>query len=193
MRCASQGEHLAAIVSLLGASTQDVRDRALLLVGVAGAFRRSELSGIQCDWISRTEQGISIALRKTKTDQESRGRSVLIPRNSGPTCPVAALNRWLEISGIKEGALFRPVSKTGRVFGSWLSASAIAMIVKRRTAQIGIDPQQYSGHSLRAGFVTSAAVAGLPVWKIKSQTGHVSDAVLGRYIRESEAESFLSC
>jgi integrase len=118
---------------------------------------------------------------------------VLIPRNSGPTCPVAALNRWLEISGIKEGALFRPVSKTGRVFGSWLSASAIAMIVKRRTAQIGIDPQQYSGHSLRAGFVTSAAVAGLPVWKIKSQTGHVSDAVLGRYIRESEAESFLSC
>ena len=179
-------EHLSAIISLLGNSTRDIRDRALLLVGFAGAFRRSELSGIQRDWISPTEQGISIALRKTKTDQESRGRSVVIPWGGGSIRPVAALQAWLEHSGIVEGALFRRISKTGKTLSEGLSASATATIVKRRAAQIGADPICFSGHSLRAGFATSAAVAGLPMWRIKRQTGHVSDAVLGAYIREAE-------
>ena len=85
-----------------------------------------------------------------------------------------------------EGPLFRPVSKAGKMLESRLSASAVAVIVKHRAAQIGLDPARYSGHSLRAGFATSAAAAGLPVWKIKGQTGHVSDAVLSRYIRETD-------
>lgn len=177
-------EHLSAIVSVLGGSTRDVRDRALLLIGFAGAFRRSELSAVDCNWIERTEQGIVITLPRSKTDQEGRGRSVAIPCVSGPICPVAALDEWLQASGIGGGPLFRPVSKAGRVLESRLSGSAVAIIVKHRVAQIGLDPTRYSGHSLRVGFATSAAAAGLPVWKIKGQTGHVSDAVLGRYIRE---------
>jgi len=179
-------EHLAAIISALGDSTRDIRDRALLLVGFAGAFRRSELAGIQCGWISRTKQGVSVALRKTKTDQESRGRSLAIPHVGGLTCPVAALEAWLRLSGLVEGALFRRVSKSGKILEESLSPSAIAAIVKRRAAQIGLNPIYFSGHSLRAGFATSAAVAGMPMWRIKRQTGHVSDVALDRYVREVE-------
>ncbi len=179
-------EHLSAIISILGNSTRDIRDRALLLVGFAGAFRRSELCSIQCNRIVRAEQGISIALRRTKTDQEGKGRCVVVPLVGGDICPVAALEAWLEVSGIKEGALFRRVTKSGSVRVEGLSPSAIATIVKRRAAQIGHDPTRLSGHSLRAGFATSAAIAGLPVWKIKRQTGHASDSVLGAYIREAD-------
>jgi integrase len=99
---------------------------------------------------------------------------------------VDALNAWLAMSGIVDGPLFRPVSKAGKVLGDPLSAGTVATIVKQRVAQIGLDPARYSGHSLRAGFATSAAAAGLPVWKIKGQTGHVSNAVLSRYIRETD-------
>ena len=177
-------EHLADIVSRLRRTTRDLRDRALLLVGFAGAFRRSELTAVDCSWIERREQGIVITLPRCKTDQEGRGRDVAIVRIGGPTCPVAALDGWLATSGIADGPLFRPVSKSGRVIKGRLSASAVAIIVKQRAAQIGLDPERYSGHSLRAGFATSAAVAGLPIWKIRGQTGHDSDAILRRYIRE---------
>jgi site-specific recombinase XerC len=181
-----RAEHLSAIVSILGPSLRDVRDQALLLVGFAGAFRRSELTAIDCKWIERQQQGIVITLPRSKTDQYGRGRDVAIVRIGGPICPVAALERWLTTSEIADGSLFRRVSKAGRVLGNPLSASAVATVVKQRVAQIGLDPARYSGHSLRAGFATSAAAAGLPIWKIKSQTGHVSDAVLGRYIRDAD-------
>lgn len=179
-------EHLSAITSVLGQSIRDVRDRALLLVGFAGAFRRSELVAVSCEQIKREEQGIVITLPRSKTDQEGRGRSVAIPRIESPVCPVAALETWLQACGIVNGPLFRPISKAGKVLGSQLSAGAVSIIVKQRAAQIGLDPQRYSGHSLRAGFATSAAAAGLAAWQIKSQTGHVSDAVIGGYIRETD-------
>jgi integrase len=178
-------EHLAAIISVLGNSKRDIRDCAILLVGFAGALRRSELSRIQCNWISRTERATLITVPKSKTDQEGRGRSVSIPLVSGPICPTAALNAWLEVSRITEGAIFRRVSKSDRVLERALSASAIAAVVKRRAVQIGLDPMRLSGHSLRAGFTTGAAIAGLPVWRIKLQTGHASDTALGAYIREA--------
>lgn len=181
-----KAEHLSTIFSILGSSMRDVRDRALLLVGFAGAFRRSELCAIDAKCIEWKAQGVIITLRRSKTDQEGRGRSVAVPRAGGPICPVAALENWLQESQIVEGPLFRPVSKAGKMLESRLSASAVAVIVKHRAAQIGLDPARYSGHSLRAGFATSAAAAGLPVWKIKGQTGHVSDAVLSRYIRETD-------
>jgi len=181
-------EHLSTIISVLGNSTRDIRDRALLTLGFAGAFRRSEIAAIQCDSIVGTEQGISITLRRSKTDQENRGRSVVIPKVRGPICPVAALERWMQVSGIKEGTLFRPLTKSGKVRIEGLSASAVAVIVKQRAMQIGLERTYFSGHSLRAGFATSAAVAGLPVWRIEHQTGHVSDAVLGRYIREADVD-----
>jgi integrase len=179
-------QQLAEIVSRLGSESRDLRDRALLLVGFGGAFRRSELIAVNCEWIERRQQGIAITLPRSKTDQEGRGRSIAIPRIGGPICPVAALDAWLQASRIADGPLFRPVSKAGRVLRGQLSAGAVAVIVKQRVVQIGLDPAHYSGHSLRAGFATSAAAAGLPVWKIKGQTGHISDAVVGRYIREAD-------
>jgi site-specific recombinase XerC len=108
---------------------RDIRDRALLLVGFAGAFRRAELSAIQRDWIHLTEHGISIALPKSKTDQESKGRNVVIPQFDGPICPVTALEVWLELSEIVEGSLFRRISKSGKILTKGLSANAIATIV----------------------------------------------------------------
>ncbi len=139
-------EQLVKIVSRLGGETRDLRDRALLLVGFAGAFRRSELIAADCKWIKQGERGIVITLPRSKTDQEGRGRDVAIPRIGGPICPVAALDSWLATSGIANGPLFRPVSKAGRVLENPLSASALAIIVKRRVARIGLDPARYSGH-----------------------------------------------
>ncbi len=179
-------EHLLVLASVLGSTTREIRDRALLLVGFAGAFRRSELCSIRCNWLTTTEKGISVALCRTKTDQESRGRIVVIPRLGCPMCPVAALEAWLDVLGITDGPLFRRVGKSGKVFAHGLSANAVATIVKHRVAQIGLDPTCFSGHSLRAGFATSAAAMGLPVWSIKLQTGHASDRVLGCYIREAD-------
>jgi integrase len=99
-------------------------------------------------------------------------------------CPAEALDGWLQESSIADGPLFRRVSKTGKILAGRLSAATVANIVKGHVRKIDLDPARYSGHSLRAGFATSAAAAGLPTWKIKQQTGHVSDGVVGRYIRE---------
>jgi integrase len=177
-------EDLATIVAGLGSSTRDLRDRAVLLLGFAGALRRSEISSLDCCWIERTQRGLVISMPRSKTDQEGKGRRIGIPRGHAPVCPVTTLEAWLEASAIMDGSVFRPVTKGGRVLGSRLSVDAIAIIVKQRAAAIGLDPARHSGHSLRAGFATSAAAAGVPTWKIKAQTGHVSDVVLGGYIRE---------
>jgi integrase len=179
-------DRLAAVVASLGDSVWDARDRALLLIGFAGAFRRSELSSIDCKSIERTPLGLLITIPKSKTDQEGQARQVAIPRSRNAICPVKALDQWLERSGITEGAVFRQVSRRGHVLPGQLSGDAIASVVKQRVRAIGLDPRRYSGHSLRAGFVTSAATAGAPAWRIKAQTGHVSDALVGRYIRLSD-------
>lgn len=179
-------EHLFGIVSVLGNSIRDVRDRALLLVGFAGAFRRSELTAINCDWIKANERGVEIRLPRSKTDQEGIGRCIVIPHVSGPICPVTALEAWQKAAMITDGPVFRRVDKSGKIVPGRLSSGAVATLVKQRAAQIGLKPDDYSGHSLRAGFATCAAAAGLSAWAIKRQTGHVSDTILGRYIRDSE-------
>jgi integrase len=183
---ALRAEQLAAIVATLDGSIKDLRDRALLLVGFAGAFRRSELSAAVCRDIERRPQGVVVSLPRSKTDQEAQGRKVAIPYGREAVCPVNALGEWLEAARITDGPLFRPVTKGGQVISSRLSGDAIAAIVKQRVVAIGLDPSLYSGHSLRAGFVTSAAAAGVPSWKIRTQTGHTSDAMLNRYIRAGE-------
>jgi integrase len=179
-------DRIAAIMASLDDSLRDARDRALLLIGFAGAFRRSELSRIDCESIERTDPGFVITVPRSKTDQEGEGRQVAILRRRNGICPVEALEDWLQLSGITEGPVFRPVSRRGHVLPSQLSGDAIASIVKQRVRAIGLDPTRYSGHSLRAGFVTSAATAGAPAWRIKAQTGHASDALVGRYIRLSD-------
>ena len=139
-----------------------------------------------CDWIKPREQGVEITLPRSKTDQQGTGRHIAIPRVGGPLCPVAALEAWLQVAKITDGPLFRRVDKSSKIFAGPLSSAAVATIVKQRTVQIGLNPKEYSGHSLRAGFATCGAAAGLSAWTIKRQTGHASDAVLGRYIREAD-------
>ena len=112
-----------------------------------------------------------------------------IPRMAGSSCPVRALERWLEISGIVEGPVFRSIDRAAMISKAALSADAVSVILKRRLKETGCDPSGYSGHSLRAGFVTEAVNAGMPTWKIRRQTGHSSDAMLDRYIRKAEAFS----
>jgi integrase len=182
-------DDLLSILGTFGDSVRDIRDAAILLVGFAGAFRRSELAGIDCDDIEISERGTLITISRGKTDQESHGRLVPIPRMPGSLCPVAALERWLRVARISEGPVFRPVTKGAKVQPIRISAESIASILKRRVQAIGRDAARYSGHSLRAGFVTAAAGIGAPAWRIRIQTGHLSDAMLERYIREGHPSS----
>ena len=179
-------EDLFRVLDAMGEGTKDARDRALLLIGFAGGFRRSEIVGLDCDDVERVRQGLIITLRRSKTDQEGAGRKVGIPFGRTRHCPVLALDRWLAVSGIEAGPVFRPVDRHGRVASERLSGEAVSLIVKERVAAAGIDPAGFSGHSLRAGFATSAVQAGVSTLKIRSQTGHASDAMLARYVRDGE-------
>lgn len=163
-----------------------VRDKALLLTGFAGAFRRSELVSLQVEDLQFVSEGVIIRLRRGKTDQMGRGRDIAIPYVRGRTCPVKAIKEWLIQSGVKSGSLFRRVSRYGSVMNQGLSAQSVALIVKARALAAGLNSEQFSGHSLRAGLATSAATAGVSSWKIRQQTGHQSDAMLQRYIRDSQ-------
>jgi integrase len=163
------------------------RDRALLLVGFAGALRRSELVAIQCADITRFEAGMEILLRRSKTDQEGVGRTVWIPHaKDSERCPVAALEQWLTLSGIDRGPVFRWVSRHGNLVGTkGLTSQSVALVVKRSVKRVhGIAAtKMVSGHSLRAGYCTEAALVGMAPWQIREQTGHKSDVTLAKYIR----------
>ena len=179
-------EELFAILDPRGDSMKDVRDRALLLLGFAGGFRRSEVVGLDVADIEHVRQGIIITLRHSKTDQEGAGRKIGIPRGRTRHCPVAALTAWLDRAGITQGAVFCPINRHCQLQPERLSGDAVSEVIRERIAAAGIDPQGYSGHSLRAGFATSAAQAGASTLKIRQQTGHASDAILSRYIRDGE-------
>lgn len=174
---------LAMVKNLQG--TKGIRDKALLLIGFAGAFRRSELASLQYSDIEHVQQGMLIYLRRSKTDQAGQGRKIAIPHARGAVCPIIALHEWLEHAGIIEGPIFRSVNRHGHIGTQTITPQSIALVVKERARAVGLDPTQYSGHSLRAGLVTSAAQAGISSWKIRQQTGHKSDAMLLRYIRDA--------
>ena len=176
---------LRTMLQGLGTDPGGCRDRALLLLGFAGALRRSELVGLNVDDITGGADGLTLHLRRSKTDQEGAGRTLGIPFGSNPaTCPVRAWRAWLEVSGITEGAAFRAVDRHGRLGPTRLSAPAVALVLKRHAARAGLDPGEVAGHSLRAGLATSAAAAGVPERVIAEQTGHKGTAMLRRYIRE---------
>jgi integrase len=164
---------------------QGLRDRALLLLGFAGAFRRAELVGLQVEDLTKQEEGYVVRLRHSKTDQEGVGRLIGIPYGAYPaTCPVRAVDTWLRGAGITEGFVFRSVRKGGNVTQAGLSAQSVALIVKKAAASAGFDPNEFAGHSLRAGLATAAAIAGVSERKIMDQTGHRSEAMVRRYIRD---------
>lgn len=161
------------------------RDRALLLVGFAGAFRRSEIAALTVADVRFVPEGMIVTLRRSKTDQESAGETKGIPLGTwAETCPVRTLKAYLKAADIKDGPLFRPINRHGQVKPKHLNGSDIASIIKRTADAAGFDAETFSGHSLRAGFATAAAAAGASDRAIKKQTGHKSDRVLQRYIRE---------
>ena len=166
--------------------TRGIRDRALILIGFAGAFRRSELVALQYDDVAFVKEGLTLMLRRSKTDQLAEGRKIAIPFARSHACPVKALTNWLDHAGIQSGPLFRFVKKGGDIGIVSLSAQSVAAIVKEYARKAGLSADNYSGHSLRAGLITSAAKAGVSSWKIREQTGHKSDAMLHRYIRDAE-------
>jgi integrase len=166
--------------------TKGIRDRALILIGFAGALRRSELVALCHDDIAFVKEGLTILIRRSKTDQLGEGRKIAIPFARSHACPVKALKTWLDHAGIDCGPLFCIVKKGGSIGTTPLSAQSVAAIVKQYARKAGLNAENYSGHSLRAGLITSAAKAGVSSWKIRQQTGHKSDAMLQRYIRGSQ-------
>jgi integrase len=172
------------LVDQLGGSLIDTRDRALILIGFAGAFRRSELTQLLLTDITETEDGLRIRLRQSKTDQEGEGFVKGIPFGAEhKTCPVLAWRAWQAAAGLQDGRAFRSVDRHGHV-GASLSDRAVAKIIKRRARDAGLDYAEYSGHSLRAGLITAAAMANVPERVIAKQSGHKSLPVLRTYIRE---------
>lgn len=161
------------------------RDKALLLIGFSGAFRRSELVALLVSDLGFNDVGVDILLRRSKTDQEGEGREVFIPYAKGDRCPVKALKLWLEAASIEGGAVFRAVSRYDKVSGTALTGQSVALIVKQTVGRLyGAEARaKVSGHSLRAGYCTQAALVGLQTWQIKEQTGHKSDTTLAKYIR----------
>jgi len=160
------------------------RDRALLLLGFAGAFRRSELVALNVEDLAFTEDGLIVTLRRSKTDQEGHGRKIGVPAlPASDACPVRGLREWLAAAAITEGPLFRSVS-SGRLHHERLSDQTVAKVVKRHLPT-GHDTAKYAGHSLRAGFVTSAAAGGASIKAICRTSGHRSIETVMRYIREA--------
>jgi integrase len=175
------------MVAHLPNTVSGARDAALLLVGFAGALRRSELTAINWGDIRTRDEGLEILVRHSKTDQEGRGRRVAIPYGSDEqTCPVRSLERWREHLSATRGAVFRSVNRHGGIGTARLSDTAVNGIVKRAAATAGLDPSVYSGHSLRAGFATTAALNGASERQIANQTGHRSMETLRDYIRPAQ-------
>lgn len=170
--------------TMIGNSPKDLRDRSLLLLGFAGGFRRSELVGLDIGDIEQVRQGMVVTLRRSKTDQEAQGRKIGIPFGRTRHCPVKAMETWLQVVGTFGAPIYRPVGKGGHIASQRLSGNAICTIINGRLSAAGMNSVGYSGHSLRSGFATSAAMAGASSWKIRQQTGHASDAMLSRYIRD---------
>lgn len=164
-----------------------VRDRAILLLGLAGGFRRSEISSLRVEDLRFVEEGVVALLRRSKTDQEGEGHKVAVPYGEHlETCPVRNLKRWIHMLGREEGPLFCQIDRHGNLKDGGLTGQAVTRMVKKRIQAAGLDPGPYSGHSLRAGFVTAASAGGAPDDKIMAQTDHRSLKTLFRYKRDAE-------
>jgi site-specific recombinase XerD len=161
------------------------RDRALLALGFAGAFRRSELVALQVSDLVEAPDGFRVTIRRSKTDQEGQGQEVAIPRGYRLR-PVEAVQAWLAAAEISAGPVFRPVLKGGRIQPAALSPHSAAQIVKHYARLAGLDAASFAGHSLRAGFLTSAAESGASVLKMVEVSRHKSIDMLRTYVRRAD-------
>jgi integrase len=179
-------DQLRAMVRGLPESPRGLRDRALLLIGFAGGFRRSELAALTLADVQDSEDGLKILIRRSKADQEGEGRKLGIPFGSDPrTCPVRAFRKWIVAAAITEGPIFRHFHNQ-KMGECGITPQVVALIVKKAAQRAGLDATEFSGHSLRSGLATAAARGGASERSIMKQTGHRSTAMVRRYIREAE-------
>ncbi len=180
---------LGAMLSHIPPTLLGTRDRALLLVGFCGGFRRSELVALDVSDLAFTEDGLEVLIRRSKTDQAGKGRKIGLPLGSTALrCPVRSVRAWFDAAGISTGPVFRGLFTRGKDTSATerrLSDRAVARTVKRYAALADLDPAVFSGHSLRAGLVTSAYKAQKSHDSIMAQTGHMSFDMVRRYIRDA--------
>jgi len=163
-----------------------LRDRSIILMGFSGGFRRNEIVSVDCDDLDFVNEGLKINLKRSKTDQFGEGFLKAIPYfDNAQYCPVISLKNWIKISNILSGPLFRRFSKGSKLSANRLTDQTVALLIKKYLKLAGIDSKNYSGHSLRSGFATSAAESGAEERSIMAMTGHKSTEMVRRYIKEA--------
>ena len=163
-----------------------LRDRTIILIGFSGGFRRNEIVSLDYDDLDFVPEGVKIDIRRSKTDQFGEGSVKALPYFDNPKyCPVMSLKKWISISEINSGSLFRRFLKGSKLSEKRLTDQTVALLIKEYLQLAGIDSKNYSGHSLRSGFATSAAEAGAEERSIMAMTGHKSTEMVRRYIKEA--------
>ena len=162
------------------------RDRSIILIGFAGGFRRNEIVSLNCEDLDFVQKGLKIDIRRSKTDQFGEGFTKALPYfDSSQYCPVLSVKKWIEASKITSGPVFRRFSKGSKLSKNRLTDQTVALLIKEYLKLAGIDNKNYSGHSLRSGFATSAAESGVEERNIMAMTGHKSTEMVRRYIKEA--------
>jgi len=163
-----------------------LRDRSIILIGFSGGFRRNEIVSLDYDDLDFVSEGLKINIRRSKTDQFGEGFLKALPYfDSSKYCPVVSLQKWIKISMISSGPLFRSFRKGSKLSEKRLTDQTVALLIKKYLQLAGIDSKNYSGHSLRSGFATSAAESGAEERSIMAMTGHKSTEMVRRYIKEA--------
>jgi len=163
-----------------------LRDRTIILIGFSGGFRRNEIVSLNYDDLDFVSEGVKINIRRSKTDQFGEGSVKALPYfDNSKYCPVVSLKKWISISKINSGSLFRRFLKGSKLSEKRLTDQTVALLIKEYLQLAGIDSKNYSGHSLRSGFATSAAEAGAEERSIMAMTGHKSTEMVRRYIKEA--------
>ncbi len=182
--------HLKSIINIINEQNfehiKKLRDKAIILIGFGGGFRRSELISIDYEDIENVPEGIKFTIKRSKTDQFGEGMIKGLPYFSNETyCPVVNLKKWLEISKIKSGPIFRRFSKGSALADKRLTDQSVALLIKKYLELAGFDNSNFSGHSLRSGFATVAAESGADERSIMTMTGHKTNQMVRRYIKEA--------
>jgi site-specific recombinase XerD len=163
-----------------------LRDRSIILIGFSGGFRRNEIVSLDYDDLDFVSEGLKINIRRSKTDQFGQGSVKALPYfDNSKYCPVVSLKKWINTSKVYSGALFRRFSKGSKLLENRLTDQTVALLIKKYLQLAGIDSKNYSGHSLRSGFATSAAESGAEERSIMAMTGHKSAEMVRRYIKEA--------
>jgi integrase len=165
---------------------KQLRDRSIILIGFSGGFRRNEIVSLNYDDLEFVSEGLKITLRKSKTDQYGEGSLKGLPYfDNSKYCPVISLQKWLDKSKIKSGPVFRRFIKGSKLSEKRLTDQTVALLIKKYLELAGINSRNFSGHSLRSGFATSAAESGAEERSIMAMTGHKSTEMVRRYIKEA--------